>query len=160
MAESGRFREDLYYRLNVVSVTLPPLRDRREDIPILVEHFLETIEGGAQKQLAQGVMELLTSYGWPGNVRELENEMRRAIALSGPVIEATDFSAHVKRPNVERYDIGHPEGLTLKARMEILERRILQEALARAGNNKTRCAKELGLSRYGFLKKLDRYGLR
>jgi transcriptional regulator with PAS, ATPase and Fis domain len=160
LVEAGRFRKDLFYRLNVVEIVLPPLRERREDIPLLVEHFLETIEGGREKKLGPGVMELLQSYGWPGNVRELENEIRRAIALSGATIQANDFSGHVKRPNVERYDIGHPEGLTLKQRMEILERRILQEALARANNNKTRCARELGLSRFGFLKKLDKYGLR
>jgi len=161
LVERGTFRTDLFYRLNTITVTLPALRDRKEDIPLLVQHFLEKIDGGAGKSLEPQALEALVHYHWPGNVRELENEMRRALTLAaGPRIAATDLSSHIKKGNVERYDIGHPEGLTLKERMEILERRILRDALARCSGNKTKCAKELGLSRFGFLKKLDKYGLR
>ena len=162
LIEAGRFRLDLFYRLNVINVVLPPLRERKEDIPLLVEHFVrrEVVLPGQAKELAAGVLEALVSYHWPGNVRELENEIRRAVALSSGQITAADLSPHIKKANVERYDIGHPEGLTLRARLEILERRIIKDVLARLNGNKTRGAEELGLSRFGFLKKLDKYGLR
>jgi len=166
MTDEGRFRPDLFYRLNVISVALPPLRERREDIPLLVEHFLRRL--GAERcapptELAPGVLEVLTAAPWPGNIRELENEIRRAVTLAHGAIAITDLSPRLQglaaREAAPAPD-GERGGLTLRERIEIVERRFLKDALARSGGNKTRTAQELGLSRFGLLKKLDKYGLR
>ena len=166
LVEDGRFRADLFYRLNVLGVRLPPLRERKADIPLLVDHFLEKIATQTQEKkrtFDRKVMEILTRYDWPGNVRELENELRRLVALAGSRITDRDLSTHVRGAESETLLISDPgpnEGLTLKQRVEQIERRILQDSLRRHDNNKTRTAKALGLSRYGFLKKLDKYRLR
>jgi transcriptional regulator with PAS, ATPase and Fis domain len=160
MVDDGRFRGDLYYRLNVIAVTLPPLRERRDDIPLLVEHFLDRARErtGLQKRLAPRALEALLACPWRGNVRELQNELLRAVALAGDVIELRDLSPQT----LEQADEAAAGGqqLTLKERMDRVERRILEEMLERHDHNKTRCAKALGLSRFGFLKKLDKHGLR
>jgi Nif-specific regulatory protein len=166
LVEDGRFRADLFYRLNVLGVRLPPLRERKEDVPLLIEHFLEKIAGqvGEKKRtLDRKVVELLTRYEWPGNVRELENELRRVTALAGARITERDLSPHIRGGEggeLVLEDPGPNEGLTLKQRVEQIERKILLDSLKRNENNKTRTAKALGLSRYGFLKKLDKYKLR
>ncbi len=160
LVEDGQFRSDLYYRINVVTVWLPPLRERRDDIPMLVDHFRQRIDGGAGKQIDRKVMDHFLNYHWPGNVRELENELRRLVALSGSRIGEKDISQHIRKREVERFDFGHVDGQTLKERIEIIERRILVDALKRNNGNKTKTAKALGLSRFGFLKKLDKYSLR
>jgi transcriptional regulator with GAF, ATPase, and Fis domain/tetratricopeptide (TPR) repeat protein len=166
LVEEGLFRADLYYRLNVVGVGLPPLRERKEDIPQLVEYLLEKIAnktGEKRKSLDRRVVDHLMHYSWPGNVRELENELRRLVALSGLRISERDLSDHIRRKSTDRVELSIPrldDGETLKERMAILERRLLIEALKAHDNNKTKTAKALGLSRYGFLKKLDRHSLR
>ncbi|RMG10814.1 MAG: GAF domain-containing protein [Planctomycetota bacterium] len=165
LVEEGRFRADLYYRLNVVSVYLPPLRERKEDIPLLVDHLLDKIaerSGERRKSLDRKVVDHLLHHDWPGNVRELENELRRLVALSGARITERDLSPHLVRGRGARVEVSvaPAEGQTLKERLEEIERRMLVEALRTCGNNKTQTAKRLGLSRYGFLKKLDKYGLR
>jgi transcriptional regulator with GAF, ATPase, and Fis domain/predicted ATPase len=166
LVEDGRFRADLFYRLNVLGVRLPPLRERKEDIPLLVDHFLEKIATQTQEKkrtFDRKVIEILTRYDWPGNVRELENELRRLVALAGSRITDRDLSTHIRGSESETLIIQDPgpnEGLTLKQRVEQIERRILLDSLKRHDNNKTRTAKALGLSRYGFLKKLDKYRLR
>jgi transcriptional regulator with GAF, ATPase, and Fis domain len=166
LVEDGRFRADLFYRLNVLGVRLPPLRERKEDVPLLVEHFLEKIAtqtGEKKRAFDRKVVELLTRYDWPGNVRELENELRRVVALAGARITERDLSPHIRGSEASEHPIEDPgpnEGLTLKQRVELIERRILQDSLKRHEGNKTRTAKALGLSRYGFLKKLDKYRLR
>ncbi|MCA8921722.1 MAG: sigma 54-interacting transcriptional regulator, partial [Planctomycetes bacterium] len=176
LVDSGEFRADLFYRLNVVSVGLPPLRERKEDLPLLVDHFLDKIAeraDGKRKQLERRVLDHLLHYDWPGNVRELENELRRLVALSGPRIVEADLSPHIVRSSpaptapapLPRVNVAPAlsalnDGETLKARMEQIEREFLLGALASHEHNKTRTAKALGLSRYGFLKKLDKYNLR
>jgi transcriptional regulator with GAF, ATPase, and Fis domain/tetratricopeptide (TPR) repeat protein len=156
MVEEGRFREDLFYRLNVVRVALPPLRERRDDIPLLVEHFLRK-QPGKPKKISRAALAKLVGYRWPGNVRELENEVQRAAALGGEVIGLEDLSPAVAS--------GEPEAaldsddLGLKPRVERLERSLLREALARADGNQSQAARLLGLSRFGLQKKLRRYGL-
>jgi transcriptional regulator with GAF, ATPase, and Fis domain len=166
LVEQGRFRADLFYRLNVIAVKLPPLRERKEDIPLLVEHFLDKIAERSRdkrKVVDRKAIERLVEYDWPGNVRELENELRRSVALSGPKVTDRDLSTHVRgrevAPETQDEPVG-ASGLTLKARVESIERKILVESLRNHENNKTRTAKALGLSRYGFLKKLDKYRLR
>jgi transcriptional regulator with GAF, ATPase, and Fis domain len=155
----GKFREDLYYRIAGVVIELPGLRERKEDIPALVAHFLE--EGAAPGQnfrLDPAALELLIAYEWPGNVRELRNEVQRLMALqTGGLITPEHLSTRIlayRAPDPE----SPPQG-GLKAMVEDLERRVVRAALMRHGWNKSRAAVELGLSRLGLRKKLERYGL-
>ncbi len=159
LLREGGFREDLYYRIAGVVIELPPLRERREDIPALVAHFLEEDQGtGTELRLEPATLELLVAYDWPGNVRELRNEVQRLLALqSGGVIQPEHLSERVltyKAPDPEQI----PQG-GLKAMVEDLERRVLRATLMRHGWNKSRSAAELGLSRLGLRKKIERYGL-
>ncbi len=159
MLRVQQFREDLYYRIAGVIIELPPLRDRKEDIPVLVAHFIE--EGptpGEALRLDPAAMELLIAYEWPGNVRELRNEVQRLRAMqAGGVITPEHLSSRIlvyREPDPEQVV---KEGL--KAMVEDLERRVIRAALLRHGWNKSRTAIELGLSRLGLRKKLERYGL-
>ena len=162
MVEEGKFRRDLFFRLNVAGIALPPLRERREDIPLMVEHFLAKLakrDGRpAPKALEPAALARLCVYRWPGNVRELENEVTRAEALSGARITAADLSPRVG--SAEEAGVMAAEdqdNLVLKPRVERLERSLLREALGRSGNNQTKAAELLGLSRFGLQKKLKRY---
>ena len=162
MVEEGKFRRDLFFRLNVAGISLPPLRERRDDIPLMVEHFLAklaTRDGRpAPKPIDPAAMARLAAYRWPGNVRELENEVTRADALSGARITAADLAPRVGAADdpgavaTEDHD-----NLVLKPRVERLERSLVREALGRSGNNQTKAAELLGLSRFGLQKKLKRY---
>ncbi len=168
--EAGRFREDLFYRMATVSIHLPPLRERRMDIPVIASALLEK----AQKQLGKSVQglspeatECLKTYDWPGNVRELQNEIQQILIMgpSGGVIGAEHLSRRVLQasPRIQaapdkETSLAGLEG-TLRERIECLEARILRESLIRHRWNKSRAAKELGLSRVGLRAKLERYGL-
>jgi len=154
----GAFREDLYYRLNVVTVVVPPLRERREDIPLLVEKFVarfaaetgRTIEGVSREALDQ-----LVRYAYPGNVRELENIVQRAVVLArGPRITTADLPLHVGAPAGEARD-----ATTFVERVAAFERRLILEALDRAQGVRTRAARELGMSERHLRYKLKKYGL-
>ncbi|MCO5167195.1 MAG: sigma 54-interacting transcriptional regulator [Planctomycetes bacterium] len=165
LVDEGTFRADLFYRLNVVSVALPALRERKEDVPLLVDHLLDKIAArsdGKRKSLDRKVIDALLHHDWPGNVRELENELRRLVALSGQRITERDLSPHLRQRAQDKVEIlvSPDDARPLKDRLEAIERRILIEALRRHDNNKTQTARTLGLSRYGFLKKLDKYSLR
>ncbi|MDB4979393.1 MAG: Response regulator of zinc sigma-54-dependent two-component system [Myxococcales bacterium] len=166
MVEEGKFRQDLYFRLNVACINLPPLRERREDIPRIIEHFLDKCVAAARsgsadtarKVVEPAALARLGAHRWPGNVRELENEITRAYALSGERITVADLSPAVAAagegvvPSPDDVD-----NLLLKPRVERLERALLREALGRSGNNQTKAAELLGLSRFGLQKKLKRY---
>src|SRR5262245_3534767 len=162
MVEEGKFRQDLYFRLNVARIVLPPLRERREDIPAIVEHLLakraKEEARPAPKPLEPAALARLVAHRWPGNVRELENEVTRAHALSGDRISVSDLSPAVATAGeagpVLTDDL---DGLTLKPRVERLERSLIREALGRSGNNQTKASELLGLSRFGLQKKLKRY---
>ncbi len=151
-----KFREDLYYRLNVVPIATPPLRDRLEDIPLLVGHFIEKIcrqENIARRRLAPQTLEHLAAYRWPGNVRQLENAVERAIALSGEreVLYASDFEL----PSVAMEVVALPEaGLDFEQTVGSLGRQILEQAMRRSGGNKTAAAEMLGLKRTTLAAKL------
>jgi two-component system response regulator HydG len=154
---SGTFREDLYYRLNVVSVQIPPLRERKEDIPLLAQIFLESYRKKHGREL-RGIsgegMRILTGHIWPGNVRELENTIERAVVLAREdVITAADFPPDLRPAGEEAPDPGRP-GLTLRE----AEDEIIRMVLKRAGGNKTRAAKELGISRQTLINKLKEPG--
>jgi len=169
----GRFREDLYYRLNVISLDLPPLRHRKEDIPLLAEHFLEKYRvklGREVKVISSEAMECLKGYNYPGNVRELENIIERAVALERTaVILPESLPSHVLQgegadrpggaPPVGLPGGVPPEGLDLEKSMEEYEKRILLDALREAGGVKKRAAELLGLTFRSMRYKLDKYGL-
>lgn len=162
MVESGTFREDLYYRLNVINIRVPPLRERKEDIPLLSEFFLNKAQSGqAKKVLTKRALEKLYDYAWPGNVRELQNEMERVVVLSG--IE-TKITADMLSPKIlEAAEKGKVQGARvmgkLKDALEELEREMIKEGLRRTGWNKSKLAKELGISRAGLIMKVEKYGL-
>jgi Nif-specific regulatory protein len=159
----GRFREDLYYRLKVFPIRVPPLRERREDIALLAEHFLKRYAAELGKPAAgfsQQAMELLQAYDWPGNVRELQNEVQRLVIQ----IEPGDFiTSELLSPRLRRVegliDRVKPSKGTLKETMDELERWILIEALRQHENNKTAAARTLGITREGLHKKLRAFGL-
>ena len=162
MVEEGKFRRDLFFRINVAQIALPPLRDRRDDIPLMIEHFLAKLAAAAgrpaPKPIDAAAVARICAYRWPGNVRELENEITRAEALSGDRIGVVDLSPQVAAagdPGAVVPD--DPDSLVLKPRVERLERSLLREALGRSANNQTKAAELLGLSRFGLQKKLKRY---
>jgi DNA-binding NtrC family response regulator len=156
----GGFREDLYYRLNVVPITLPPLRQRKEDIPRLVAHFLEKVRA-ANKRITPDAMQLLVEYQWPGNVRELENTIERiAILAHGEEIGVTDLPAEVREGAVfcaagQRMMILPDAGLDL----EELELDLVQQALERAGGSVPKAAKLVGLTTKTLEARMTKYGL-
>ncbi len=154
----GRFRDDLYYRINVVTITLPPLRERREDLPLLIDHFVRafaTKNGKPIRGLTGEAREVLLRYDYPGNVRELENLIERAVVLTrDEVIGLADLPLTLQDPPTE------PEtGAGLVAVVEGLERRMIRDALDRAEGVQTRAAELLGISERVLRYKLKKYGL-
>jgi two-component system, NtrC family, response regulator PilR len=152
----GEFREDLYYRINVIPVRLPPLRERREDIPLLVDHFLRKLAeraGGPPRRISTEAIGLLEAYPWPGNVRELENLLERAVALSAsPVIGVADFPEALTHPGAA-YDAEvslPPEGLDLESHLSRVRTELMRQALERARGVQTRAAELLGMSFRSF----------
>lgn len=161
----GTFRSDLFYRLNVVTIHLPPLRERPEDIPLLVEHFVQRFSrdyGVEPKRVTSAAMERLLVYSWPGNIRELQNTIERAFALSrAPEIGIEDLPQRVR----EGANAAHPQLAAPAASKEFvplaeLERRAIVAALARAAGNKSEAARLLGIERQRLYRKLEKYGLR
>lgn len=164
MVENGTFREDLYYRLNVINIRVPSLRERKEDIPLLAEFFLgrsSEAKGVPRKSLTKRSLEKLYDYAWPGNVRELQNEMERLVVLAG---EETKLSEELLSGKIlESADKGKVQGARLQGKLkdalEDLERDMIREGLRRTGWNKSKLAKELGISRAGLIMKVEKYGL-
>ncbi len=163
----GKFREDLYYRLNVVPIQLPPLRERAEDIPLLVEHFLKKFSAGPDpagarvKTLAPEAARRLAEYRWPGNVRELENAIERAVIISrGDRITVEDLPRELQQTSAHphrRAAFKLPEG---GVNLEDVERDLIRQALDRTGGNQTQAARLLGITRHTLLYRLDKYGLK
>ena len=164
---SGRFRQDLYYRLATISIAIPPLRDRRGDIGVLAKALLDDAMrtlGKSVRGFSREALSCLQAYDWPGNVRELQNEVKRMLVLAtGDELGAEWISPHILRGTTEEaadaLDLLAGLDGSLKERMESLEARIVKETLIRHRWNKTRAAQELGLSRVGLRSKLERYGL-
>jgi DNA-binding NtrC family response regulator len=157
LVRDGRFRDDLYYRINVVTITLPALRERREDLPPLIDHFLRVFarkNGKSIRGLTREAREALLRYDYPGNVRELENLIERAVVLTrDDVIGLGDLPLTVEAQPSE------PDGAGLVAAVEGLERRLIRDALARADGTQTRAAELLGISERVLRYKLKKYGL-
>src|SRR5256714_6499195 len=153
---SGTFRQDLYFRLNVVQVKLPPLRDRKSDIPILVTAFLEKFSNpqGPVRTISEDAMRRLIAYDWPGNVRELENAVERAVALgSGPILHVADLPSNLQYPTTER--IPEKDELTT---LEEMERRFILRALRETNGVKLAAARLLGIGKTTLYRKLKQYG--
>ncbi|MEK7487348.1 MAG: sigma 54-interacting transcriptional regulator, partial [Planctomycetota bacterium] len=158
--KEGKFREDLYYRLCVIELHIPPLRERLEDIPPLIEHFLEEESQKSQqprKELDKSILNYLMNYSWPGNVRELKNEVQRWHAMAEETISLTYVSDRI-RQNLTKSRILNQKR-TFKEQLEEYERALISQKLSETKNNKSRAAKELGLSRDGLRKILIRFGM-
>jgi len=159
----NRFRQDLYYRIAVVPIHLVPLRQRREEIPLLIHHFIEVYNRKlhmAIKGIDSDAVRLLLDYPWPGNVRELENTIERAMVLAeGIKITSDDMPAHVHAPVVLTDNILSEDELSVKKHGAFLERQLIQKALERTGGNKTRASELLELSSRALLYKIREYGL-
>jgi two-component system response regulator AtoC len=167
LVREGRFREDLYYRLNVIPITLPLLRERREDIPLLVECFMRRYAAAATKEvrrISPSAMEVLLSYPWPGNVRELENVIERAVLFSdGEVIQEELLPQEICLQG-EAIRLQVPEAPlrvkdTVDKMSQELERGLIERALDMTGGNRTAAARLLGISRRGLLYKIKTYGI-
>jgi len=157
----GNFREDLYYRVNVFPLTIPPLRERKEDIPLLAVHFLREFAKKFNRpvpRLTATVLELISSYSWPGNVRELQNEMERALTLAGSNKEITEAYLSPKCfDSMENSDPVYKKGDTLQEVTVRIEKQMVHEALEEAGGNRSHAANLLGITRQGLLNKIKRY---
>ena len=160
MVADGTFREDLFYRLYVVAITLPPLRDRRDDIPLLLKHYLDLFNrenGRAIEGFSPEALDLLTAYNWPGNVRELRNAVEQIVVLARSArIGARDLPAQIRdaTPAVKNAGGAIVTGTTLAE----LEKSAIEQALKRTGGNRTRAADELGISRRTLHRKIAEYG--
>jgi DNA-binding NtrC family response regulator len=168
--EEGRFRTDLFFRLNGISLEIPPLRDRRNEIAPLAARFVKGVSGGSGPDLAPGTVALLEAYRWPGNVRELRNAVERAVVLagSGPILpdHLPPEISHPASQVIANGPAAAPEATsategaqTLEEEMAALEKRRIEEALEKCDGNQTQAAKLLGMPRRTFVKRLDAYGI-
>lgn len=166
LVKKGEFREDLFYRINVIRVQVPPLRDRRDDMPMLIDHFLRKHhrEGQRARGLAPDALQVLSNYAWPGNIRELENEIERLLVLGSDLefIPGELISSRIRDtvvPSPSSYLPSTRAVGRLNDAVELLEREMIQQGLSRTKNNKSRLARELGISRSNLILKISRYGL-
>src|SRR5271165_1873802 len=170
MVEQGRFRKDLYYRLNVVSLRIPPLRDRREDIPLLAAHFLDRManHGGQKRVLSDDALRTMTDYSWPGNVRELENSVERACALSsGPILHTGDLPTQLQDFHLHAYrtvlppasDAPRQQRTNAVTPLAELERQAILDTLRQLKGDKLTAAKLLGIGKTTLYRKLKEYGI-
>jgi PAS domain S-box-containing protein len=159
MISDGKFREDLYYRINVVSLRLPPLRERDEDIPLLVQHFIEKFNKETGKQVSKvhpDAMDILLDYAWPGNVRELENAIGHAfVHCRGDIIQPE----HLPQDIYDAGPAGTETALKMLESLEEVEKAAIVEMLKRSKGNRTRAAKRLGIGRSSLWRKMKKYGL-
>ncbi|GAX89575.1 sigma-54-dependent Fis family transcriptional regulator [Effusibacillus lacus] len=159
LIREGKFREDLYYRLNVLKLEIPPLRERGEDLQELVESLLEQLmetTGLVVREIHPDVWEILRKYSWPGNVRELRNVLERALHnMEGNCLKAE----HISVSQTDMYRTNPAAPLTLKESLELAEKEAIKRALAAAGGNRPEAARILGISKSGLYQKLDKYGL-
>jgi DNA-binding NtrC family response regulator len=160
LIREGKFREDLYDRINVIALRMPPLRERREDIPLLIKHFLRKFTKDAVVGVQQETLDVLMSYGWPGNVRELESVIERASVLRhSNVLTPDDLPDKLRKEknSIENIILNLPdEGIEL----EELEKNLITRALERHGNNQTRAAAYLGITRPTLIYRMEKYGLK
>ena len=162
MLEEGQFRKDLYYRLNVINLVVPPLRERPEDIPLLIEHFVRNFAekmGTKEKKPSKECLQSLLAYQWPGNVRELENEIERLYVLAGEDSTLVEMNLSPRLHGLVSVSSIDLRGGKLRDVLEQVESEIIKEGLKRTRWNKSQLAKELGISRAGLILKVEKYGL-
>lgn len=156
MVEAGTFRQDLLYRLDVIAIRVPPLRERHGDLALLTHHFVKKYAGGRELRVEAAALAALEAYSWPGNIRQLQNEIRRALVLS-------DDSIGLEQLSLEVRELGASESLAnvlnVKTRIDALETELVKAALTRTDGNQTRAAELLGLSRFGLQKMMRRLAL-
>ena len=161
--KNARFREDLYYRINVVTIYLPPLRERREDIPLLTDHFIKSFNAKLKKNirgLSSEAMEQFMVHRWPGNVRELENVIERSILLApGDVLEISDLPPELKAARFPSGGLTREGISSIKEASRLLEKRLIERALSKTGGNKSQAAKMLEISRPMLISKIKQYKL-
>jgi transcriptional regulator with PAS, ATPase and Fis domain len=163
----GEFREDLYYRLNVIPIHLPPLRDRREDIPLLAKHFLRKICTDMHRpvlEITPEAVKALETYEWPGNVREMENVIERAVALTdSDIIDRQDLPTQIGGVSQESNPLPTlnipGEGLDLTATIALIEKTLIKQAMDKSSNIKARAASLLNINRTTLVEKIKRYGM-
>jgi two-component system response regulator PilR (NtrC family) len=169
LVTDGRFREDLFYRINVIPIALPPLRERREDIPLLADHFLAKYSEQMGKHvtgISHDALQFMLRYDWPGNIRELENTIERAVALEATPAVLSESLPPAIRGDSPRGAAGQPadglpdSGFDLEAHVKEIERGYLAEALKRAGGVQVRAAELLGMSFRSFRYYVKKYNLR
>ncbi len=161
MVAAGQFREDLFYRIHVINVTLPALRERRDDIPLLIEHFLARHRRQRPKRLMPDCAARMLTYPWPGNVRELENEIERLVVLAGdePMIAPELLSPRIRQWAPAEDSALDVQPDSLPAAVEALERRMIGAAMRQHGGNKTRAAEQLKVSRRNLIRLVQKYQL-
>lgn len=163
LIKEGKFREDLFYRLNVVSIIIPPLRDRREDIPYLINHFKEKYLSDTKKQNAEfsrEAMDLLLKYDYPGNIRELENIIHHAVVLSREeIISTDDLPSHISKRFLNVHGIMN-DTATLPQQVENLEKKLVLEALEKTNGNQLKASKLLGISERNLRYRLEKWGMK
>jgi two-component system NtrC family response regulator len=164
--KKGNFREDLYYRLNVVKANIPPLRDRLEDIPLLINHFIEKYTQGPEAAggvtgIAKEAVQRLCDYEWKGNVRELENVIERSVILApGAMITVADLPAQIRNPKSGTLQLdGIPDGVGLSETLAAVEKRMILRAMKMTGNVQTKAAKILGIGKSGLNQKLKKFNI-
>jgi transcriptional regulator with GAF, ATPase, and Fis domain len=159
--EDGTFREDLYYRLNVVPIEIPPLRERKEDIPYLSKHFVQKLSpetGGQVRGITDAAIDKLMQYSWPGNVRELENVIERSMVMAlGEKLDASDIrlDMNLRARHAAVGEMGLPEGMSL----DQYEQELIRNALKQADGNKSQAARILGLTRNALRYRLTQMGI-
>ena len=161
--QEGTFRDDLFYRINVLHIEVPPLRDRREDIPLLVNHFMEKFDKRLRKKITEiqpEALRALMAYPWPGNVRELENVIERTMVLTERShIHVSELPDKIRGPQASIVPPGPSQETSLKANTMVLEKALIERALRETDNNRTRAAKLLGISHPTLLSKMKTYGI-
>jgi len=165
LVELGEFRSDLYFRLNVIRIQAPPLRIRKEDIPLLVENFIEKLNfqlGMVIEGVRPEMMEILLGYDWPGNVRELQNAIESAMNMAdSPILEKKDFDHLIKHMRAKsRRVLQGAADYRLKSARCVFERELVRDALGASGGSRVRAAELLGISRNVLYQKMEKYNLR
>ena len=165
MVETGEFREDLFYRLNVIPLFIPPLRNRKEDIPTLISHFLSRYASSLNKDvngISKEAMDILMKYDYPGNVRELENAIERSVVMArGSLITTEDLPVHIKSAQIEQksHEVVY-SNKSLNEMVENLEQRLIADALDKSDGNQSKAAEMLGISERNLRYKLKKYGMK
>ena len=165
LMKEGKFRSDLYWRLNVIRIQAPPLRERKEDIPALTENLIQRLNiqlGMVVQGVSRGVYELFQEYDWPGNVRELQNAIESAMNMAKTsILQVQDFAPLVQRISAgRRRQLSGDAGFSLRNSKQTFERDVLKDALETCHGNKAKAARMLGISRTVLYKKLNQYGIK